>query len=90
MPYPLGYRDRYVYIWVFKVFLKSFNYQEYKCFFIEKFLNGPRREKTCLRWCAKNKGVDQPVHPRYLISAFVIRLLECFISRLAMIEILIF
>ena len=27
-----------------------------------------------------NKGADQPAHPRSLISAFVIRLLESFIS----------
>ena len=37
--------------------------------------NGPRREKTCLRWFAKNKGTDQPAHSRSLISAFVIPLL---------------
>ena len=39
-----------------------------------KCLNGPRREKTCLRWVANNKGADQPAHMRSLISAFVIRL----------------
>ena len=43
----------------------------------------PRREKTCLRGVANNKSTDQPVHPRSLISAFVIRLLEGIISRLA-------
>ena len=37
--------------------------------------NGPRHEKTCIRWFANNKGADQPAHPRSLISAFVIRLL---------------
>ena len=37
---------------------------------------GPRREKTCLWWCANNKGADQPVHPGSVISTFVIRLLE--------------
>ena len=36
-------------------------------------LYGPRREKTCLRGFANNTGTDQPVHPRSLISAFVIR-----------------
>ena len=30
-----------------------------------------------------NKGVDQPAHPRRLISAFAIRLLESIISNLA-------
>ena len=43
---------------------------------------GPRREKTCLPWFAKNKGEDQPAHRRSLISAFVIRVLETIISRL--------
>ena len=47
-------------------------------------LFGPRREKTCLRGFANNKATDQPAHPRSLISAFVIRLLESFISRRAM------
>ena len=37
-----------------------------------------------------NKGADQPAHPRSLISAFVIRLLENIISRLAMSNISIF
>ena len=46
-------------------------------------LNGPRREKTCLWWFANNKGADQPAHPRSLISAFSIRLLESIIWRLA-------
>ena len=32
--------------------------------------------KTCLRGFANNKDADQPAHPRSLISAFVIRLLE--------------
>ena len=36
---------------------------------------------------ANNKGTDQPAHPRSLISAFVIRLLESIISRLATSEI---
>ena len=36
------------------------------------------------------EGADQPVHPRCLINAFVIRLLESIISRLATSEILIF
>ena len=44
---------------------------------------GPRREKPCLPWFANNKGPDQPAHPHSLISAFVIRLLESIIYRLA-------
>ena len=47
------------------------------------FLNGHRREKTCLRGFANNKGADQPAHPCSLISAFVFRPLESIISRLA-------
>ena len=47
------------------------------------FINGPRREKACLWWFANNKDADQPARPRSLISAFVIRLLESIISRLA-------
>ena len=35
-------------------------------------LNGPCREKTCLHGFANDKVADQPVHPRCLISAFVI------------------
>ena len=51
---------------------------------------GPRREKTCLRGFAHKTGADQPVRPRRLISAFVIRLSRCIISRLATSEISIF
>ena len=36
---------------------------------------------------ANNKGTDQPEHPRRLISAIVIRLLESIISKLATSEI---
>ena len=53
-------------------------------------LSGPRREKTCLRKFANDNGADQPAHPRRLISAFVIRLSESIISRLATSEISIF
>ena len=48
---------------------------------------GPRREKTCLRGFSNNTGADQPAHTRSLIIAFVIRLLESIISRLASSEI---
>ena len=51
------------------------------------FYVGPRREKTCLRGFANNTGADQPAHPRSLISAFVIRVLESTISKLATSEI---
>ena len=49
----------------------------------DKISYGPRREKTCLRGVANNKGPDQPARLRSLISAFVIRLLESIISRFA-------
>ena len=44
----------------------------------------------CLRGFVNNKGSDQPVYPGSLINAFVIRLLESFISILATSEISIF
>ena len=47
-------------------------------------------EKTYLRGFDYNKGADQPAHPRSLISAFVNRLLESFISRHAISNISIF
>ena len=48
---------------------------------------GPRREKTCFRGFANSTGADSPAHPRSLISAFVIRVLESTISKLATSEI---
>ena len=54
------------------------------------FLYGLGREKTCLRGFANNKGAEQPAHSRSLISAFVIRLQERIISRLATSEISLF
>ena len=54
---------------------------------VEATVNGPRREKTCLRRVANNKGTDQPAHPRSLISAFVFRFLESITSKLATSEI---
>ena len=33
--------------------------------------NGPGHAKTCLMPYAKNKGADQPAHPRSLINNFV-------------------
>ena len=47
-------------------------------------------EKTCLLRLANNTGAYQPAHPRSLISAFVIHLLEGIISRFATSEISIF
>ena len=47
------------------------------------FIYGPQREKTCLRWFANTTGADQPAHLRSLISAFVSRILESTISKLA-------
>ena len=55
-----------------------------------KMIIGPRREKTCLREFANNTGLDQPAHPRSLISAFVIRFYESTVYRLATDEISIF
>ena len=46
-------------------------------------LNGPQREKTSLQLFANNKGADQLVYLRSLISDFVIHLLESTISKLA-------
>ena len=54
------------------------------------YIIGPQREKTCLRGLANNTGADQPAHPRSLISAFVIRVLESTISKLATSEISVF
>ena len=53
------------------------------------FQYGPRHDKTGLQVFA-NKGADQPAHPRRLISAFVICLMERIISKLASSEISIF
>ena len=57
---------------------------------VRKLPNGPQREKTCLRGLANNTGADQPAHPRSLISAFVIRLMESIICKLATGDISIF
>ena len=51
---------------------------------------GPRREKTCPRGVANNTGADQPVHPRSLISAFVIRFSESIMCKFNTGEISIF
>ena len=52
---------------------------------------GPDARKPVLgAGVANNTGADKPVHPRSLISAFVIRFLESIIYNLATGEILIF
>ena len=48
-----------------------------------RFSFRPRREKTCLRGFMNNTGADQTAHPRSLISAFVIRVLESTICKRA-------
>ena len=48
-----------------------------------------KREKVSSGF-ANNTGADQPAHPRRLISAFVILVLESIISKLATSEISIF
>ena len=65
---------------------------EWRCFYLPKSdgSHGPRRVKTCLRGGgggANNKGADQPAHP---LSAFVIRLLQSIISKIATNELLLF
>ena len=59
-------------------------------FYIVLVIYGPHREKTCLWGFANNTGADQPVHPRSLISTFVINILESIICTLATDEISIF
>ena len=46
--------------------------------------------KTVFGGLQTKKSADQPAHPRRLISAFVIRLLESIVSKLATSEISIF
>ena len=60
------------------------------CLIISPFGNGPRREKPYLRGVANTTGADQPAHPRSLISAFVNRVFESTISKLATSEISVF
>ena len=45
-----------------------------------KYNLGHLRKKACLQEFANNKGANQPVHQRSLISAFVVHLLERTIS----------
>ena len=57
---------------------------------VTRIIYGLRRKKTGRRELANNKGSGQPAHPLSLISAFVIRILESIISRLATFEISMF
>ena len=59
------------------------SFQTKKLYLEDFIIFGPQREKTCLRWFANNKGADKPAHPRSLISAFAIPVLESIIYRLA-------
>ena len=54
--------------------MKLFYAMQCFCMVIIKF--EPRHEKTCFRLYANNKDTDQPVHPRSLISIFVVQCLE--------------
>ena len=48
------------------------------------YINSFQKMKTCPHQDLRNnKGTDQPAHPRRLISALVMCLLDCIISRLA-------
>ena len=47
---------------------------------IYSFIYEPGHEKTCLMSYANNKGTDQPVHLRNLISAFAVRCLDSVMS----------
>ena len=44
-----------------------------------QFSYGPQNEKICLPGSENNKGVDQPVYLRNLVSAIVIHVLESII-----------
>ena len=45
--------------------------------------NGPGHAKTCIMPYANSKGAGQPVHPRNLISTFVLCCLDSTIFMLA-------
>ena len=50
----------------------------------------PRSEKACLQEFANNTCADQPAHPRSLVSAFVVLILESTVCKLLTGEIYIF
>ena len=47
---------------------------------------GPGHAKMCNTPCANNKGADQPVHARSLISTFVVHCLDSMICTLAIFQ----
>ena len=47
--------------------------------FFNAYEPGHEKKKTCLIPYENNKGADQPVHPRILISTFVVRCLNSII-----------
>ena len=54
------------------------------------FVNSSKMGLDAKKTVANNTGADQPAHPRSLISAFVIRVLESTTSKLATSEISVF
>ena len=51
---------------------------------------GPQSQTPCLRSLRTIKGTDQPAHQHRLISAFVIQIMECILSKFAKSEFSIF
>ena len=49
-------------------------------FYILREKEMSRAMRKCVMSYANNKGADQPAHPHSLISAFVVRCLDCIIS----------
>ena len=63
-------------------FRKPFTYNEI-IIMSDIIIIEPAHKKTRLHGFANNKDADQPIHPRRLISVFVVHCLLCIISRLA-------
>ena len=72
----LGHLCRTIHCW-------SFLNLQVKSLIWKLISDEPCHEKTCLMLYASNEGVDQPVHLRSLISAFVVHYLDSIISMLA-------
>ena len=70
--------------------MQNFNQDSIRTIKARSFIFGPQCEKTCLQGFVNNKGIDQTVQTHSLVSAFVIRLLERIIPRLARSELSIF
>ena len=64
-----------------------FSIEVVSTFLTLKWSNQPHHEKTCLMPYANNKSADQPVHPRSLISIFVVHCLDSKILQLAVAKI---